>query len=282
MQIENFSLKYKPLLEFLEKNIKHFPRSAVVLGSGLGNFADRFKILQSFSFKEMPCFPSATIVGHQGIMLIVKIANNPILLFQGRIHLYEGNSLSDTLLPVYISYILGCKNIILTNAAGGVNQNFSPGDLMLINSFIAPPLKKKLSELLYPPPFEMKEKYYNLPGNELNKIIKTTALKNQIDLKEGTYWYSTGPCYETPSEVRMIGKFGGDAVGMSTAHEAFFAASLKMQIGAISCITNHAAGISQKKLSHSEVTETATAVKNKFETLLEKTIEAILAVAEIK
>ena len=179
------------------------------------------------------------------------------------------------MLPVFISYKLGCKRIFITNAAGGVNTNFQPGDLMLIKSFNTIFIKKEITQLIKIASEKGKENLSDFTSGKFNSIIKNAALKEGIELKEGVYWYNKGPAYETPAEIQMVSGFGGDAVGMSSAHEAVFAAFLGMQVSSVSLITNLAAGLSPRKLSHKEVTETANLAKSKFERLVKRMISLL-------
>jgi purine-nucleoside phosphorylase len=179
------------------------------------------------------------------------------------------------MLPVFISYKLNCKRIFITNAAGGVNTNFQPGDLMLINSFNTLFIKKEITQLIGITSVKGKGNLIDFTSKEFNSIIKTAALKEEIELREGVYWYNKGPAYETPAEIQMVSRFGADAVGMSSAHEAVFAAFLGMQVSSVSLITNLAAGLSPKKLTHREVTETANLARSKFERLVKRMISLL-------
>jgi purine-nucleoside phosphorylase len=198
-----------------------------------------------------------------------------LLLFQGRIHFYEGYKIYECIIPVFIAHHLNCKQMLITNAAGGINRNLSPGDLMLTNSFNGFNIKRELTNIIGVPSKEMLRSLSDLPSSKLNEIIRKSAVVEKIRLQEGTYWYLKGPSYETPAEINMMYRFGADAAGMSTVHEAIFAATLGIEVAAISCITNLAAGISPTKLSHEEVTETANRVKSKFERLVKKIISYI-------
>jgi purine-nucleoside phosphorylase len=170
---------------------------------------------------------------------------------------------------------LKCKNLFLTNAAGGINFNFKPGDLMLTLSFNANAIKKELTSLIGLADAASKDRLIGFPSENLNNVLRNAALEEKIELKEGVYWYTKGPSYETPAEIRMMRTFGGDAVGMSTAHEAIFASYLGLNVAAVTCITNYAAGIIQEKLSHAEVTETANMVSEKFERLVKRFIKML-------
>ena len=268
----NLNLKYKELANLLKKLAPFKPEVSLILGSGLGNFASSVKVFKTISTSDLPGYPPSTIVGHEGKIHFAEYAGKKLLLFQGRIHFYEGYPISECVLPAFLSHKLGCTKILITNAAGGINPDFHPGDLMLAVSFNASAIKKELSSLIGTLSEDGINYLKNFPSREFNDIIRKAAREEEIDLKEGVYWFTKGPSYETPAEIRMMGKFLGDAVGMSTVHEALFAASLGMEVGSISCITNYAAGISTSKLDHSEVTETANVVKGKFEKLVKRII----------
>ena len=268
----DLSFKYQDAITFLKKESPFTPDIAVVLGSGLGNFADSTKKIKSISTSNIPAYPSASVEGHKGLIHFSKIENKKILIFQGRNHFYEGYGLSDCVLPVLLTKKIGCDKIIFTNAAGGVNKNFVPSDLMLVESFNSMNIKKELTGLIGISSLEAKNNFHNCPSSRINKIFKETADENGINLKSGNYWYTKGPSYETPAEIEMIRRFGGDAAGMSTVHEAIFASSLNMEIAIVSCITNMASGISEQKLSHAEVTETAKNSSEKFALLIKTAI----------
>ncbi len=268
----NLSFKYKSLLDFLKYEAPFNPDVSIILGSGLGDFADELQIHKSISTSDIPDYPASTVIGHKGKIHFAEYHNKKIILFQGRIHFYEGYNINECILPVFISNKLGAKHLLLTNAAGGINNNFVPGDLMLANSFNGILIKKELTDLIGLTNQGGKDNSLNLPDTELNKLIKLAAQKEKINLKEGVYFYSKGPTYETPAEIKFFAKYGADAVGMSTVHEAVYASYLGMRTSAISCITNFAAGISNQKLSHSEVTETANKVKATFSRLIKSII----------
>lgn len=271
----DLAFKYKDLIEHLNKIAPFTPQVAIVLGSGLGNFAESVNVIKSISTSELPGYPPSTVEGHSGKIIFARSEEKKLLLFKGRIHYYEGYKINECILPVFISHKLGCNKIIFTNAAGGINKDFSPGDLMLANSFNGINIKKELTDLIGIATGEMKNNLVDFESSSLNKIIKQAAEKEKINLKEGTYWFSKGPSYETPAEIKMMQKYGGDAVGMSTVQEIIFALALGMEAASISCITNLAAGISSTKLSHEEVTETADRVKTIFERLVKCIISLI-------
>ena len=271
----NLNDKYRETLIAIGKQIPFEPQMCIVLGSGLGDFAKKIETVKSIATSSLPNYPKSTVEGHQGYLHFSNYAGKKLLIVQGRIHFYEGYSISQTILPIHIAKKLNCKNIILTNAAGGVNPNFSPGDLMIANSFNSFNIKKEITLVTGLTSIENRNAFLDFPSKSLNDKIKQAAFEENIHLREGVYWFTKGPSYETPAEIKMIGKFGGDAVGMSTAHEAVFASISQMKVASISCITNFAAGLSPQKLSHNEVMETAERVKHDFERLVKKTIEII-------
>jgi purine-nucleoside phosphorylase len=268
----DLNFKFKTLIDFFDKNAPFQPELAIILGSGLGEFAKSVNTKKTFSTSSIPGYPKSTIEGHAGKIHFAEYKKKKLLLFQGRIHLYEGYKIYDCILPAFIAHKTGCKRILLTNAAGSVNINFHPGDLMLTNSFNGMNIKKELTALLGLAGIDDKNRMCDFPSLSFNKKIKSAALEEKIELQEGVYWYSKGPSYETPAEIKMTRLCGGDAAGMSTVHEAIFSSYLGMEISAISCITNYGAGISKTKLSHADVTETADLVKEKFARLVKKII----------
>lgn len=267
--------KYKTLLTEIKSFAPFEPQVALILGSGLGDFAKSIKIEKSISTSELTGYPKSTVEGHKGFIHFAELYGKRLLMFQGRIHFYEGYSISDCVVPIHIAKYLGCNTIILTNAAGGINSDFQPGDLMLITSFNSINIKTELSTLLGLSSVKDRNNFLDFPSNEVNNIIRKASLEEKIFLREGIYWMVKGPSYETISEIRMISKFGTDAVGMSTAHEAIYAFKVGMKVGAISLITNYAAGIAHQGLSHKEVIETAEKSKNKFEKLIKQIINLL-------
>jgi purine-nucleoside phosphorylase len=271
----NLNLKYKELADLLKETAPFKPDLSLILGSGLGNFTSSVKLFKTIFTSELPGYPPSTIIGHEGKIHFAEYEGKKLLLFQGRIHFYEGYPISACVLPAFLSHKLGCSKILITNAAGGINPNFHPGDLMLDISFNSFTIKKEISLLIGPMSEEGANNLRDFPSEAFNNIIRNAAHKEKIDLKEGVYWLSKGPSYETPAEIKMMGKFGGDAIGMSTVHEALFAAYCGLEVASISCITNYAAGISKSKLSHAEVTDTANIVKDKFERLVKRIISLV-------
>jgi len=271
----DLNFKYKEAFTYLKNKAPFNPEIAVVLGSGLGNFADSTEKVKTIQTNKIPKYPSSSVEGHKGLIHFSFIEKKKVLIFQGRLHFYEGYDLSDCVLPVLLSKKLGCGKIIFTNAAGGVNKNLHPGDLMLVESFNSMNIKPELTKLIGLSSPENKNNFLNCPSNELNQTISQTADEFGIRLQKGIYFYNKGPAYETAAEIKMIQKYGGDAAGMSTVHEAVFASFLNMEVAIISCITNMAAGISETKLSHSEVTFTANQAAEKFSILLKSIISRL-------
>jgi len=271
----NLNFKYKEIINALAKLFQVTPDIAIILGSGLGDFAKSINIKNSINTSSLPGYPASTIQGHEGKIILGEYAGKNILLFQGRIHFYEGYSLSQCILPAFITSKFGINKILFTNAAGGISENLTPGDLMLTTSFNGISIMKELTDLIGLPYAEEKNNFLDFPSAAFNNIILKAAEKENIELQKGVYWYTKGPSYETPAEIKMIKIFGGDAVGMSTVHEAIFAGYTGLKTASISCITNYAAGISDKKLNHSEVTETANLVKDKFERLVKRVIASV-------
>jgi len=267
--------KFRKLVKLLKNEAPFVPEIAIILGSGLGDLAERMDIIKSIDTSTLPGYPVSTIEGHKGYIHFAEYNGKKALLFQGRIHYYEGYQLSDCIVTVHIAYKLGCRNILLTNAAGGVNPDFKAGDLMLLTSVNSMNLKKEMNELFGVISVDQINAFQNFPSKEMNEKIIKASLEEKVYLRKGVYWFNKGPMYETPAEIKMASAFGADAVGMSTAHEAIYAVLVGMNVAGISCITNMAAGISQNKLSHQEVMETANDVKADFERLVKKIIELV-------
>ena len=267
--------KLKKCYESVREKTDFVPEIALILGSGLGDYADSLEIEQSIEYTEIEGFPVSTVKGHKGRFVFAHIDGKPVVIMQGRVHYYEGYPMTDVVLPTRLMGLLGAKKLILTNAAGGVNYDFKPGDFMMITDHITtaipnPLIGPNLDELgtRFPDMSEV----YNL---ELQEKIKAAAKKLNIPLKEGVYMQFTGPSYETPAEIRMCRTWGGDAAGMSTACEAMAANHMGMKVCGISCITNLAAGMSKEKLNHKEVQETADRVSVQFKQLVTELIRTM-------
>lgn len=248
------------------------PRVALVLGSGLGNYGEQIKISQVLDYHEIEGFPVSTVPGHRGRFLFGYVDDVPVVAMQGRVHYYEGYPMTDVVLPIRLMKLLGAGILFLTNAAGGVNPEFSAGDFMLIKdqiaSFVPSPLIGENLEELGPRFCDMSEVY----DKDLQEIIRKTAKDLGIPLQEGVYIQLTGPNFETPAEVKMCRTLGADAVGMSTACEGIAANHMGMKICGISCISNLACGLTDQPLTHQEVQETADRVAPLFEKLVTASI----------
>ena len=261
--------------ESVRKQIDFTPQVALVLGSGLGDYAESIRVEATLDYHDIEGFPVSTVPGHKGQFIFGYVGDVPVVCMQGRVHYYEGYPMSDVVLPARLMKLMGAQVLFLTNAAGGVQLGMHSGDLMLITgqiaSFVPSPLiGANLDEL--GPRFPDMSEIYN---RDLIQIVRKCAAELSIDLKEGTYLQFTGPAYESPQEVAMARSLGADAVGMSTACEAVAANHMGMKIVGISCISNMACGISPVPLSHKEVQEAADKVAPQFKALVTRTIEEI-------
>lgn len=264
--------KLTKCLESVRKKTDFKPEVALILGSGLGDFADEINIVDTIEYTDIEGFPVSTVKGHKGRFVFGYVEETPVVIMQGRVHYYEGYDMADVVLPTRLMGMMGAKKILLTNAAGGCNENFKPGDLMLITDHIttgvpSPLIGPNVEELGTRFP-DMSEVY----SKRLREVIRNAAKECDVELQEGVYVQFTGPNYETPAEVKLAQLWGGDAVGMSTACEAMAACHMNMEVCGISCITNMAAGISKVQLNHKEVQETADKVAKVFKALVAKVI----------
>lgn len=256
----------------IRKRTDFKPEVALILGSGLGDYADSIRTEAVVDYSDIEGFPVSTVTGHKGRFVFGYVGEVPVVIMQGRVHYYEGYPMADVVLPTRLMGMLGAKKLFLTNAAGGINESFQPGTLMMITDHIAtavpnPLIGVNIEELGVRFP-DMSEVY----SSRLQDVIRSSAKQCGIAIREGVYVQLTGPSYETPAEIRMCRGFGGDAVGMSTACEAIAARHMGMEICGISCITNLAAGISKVKLDHKEVQETADRVSAEFKKLVTQVI----------
>lgn len=252
---------------FKEK-IDFTPKVALILGSGLGDYADGIQIEATLDYHDIKGFPVSTVSGHKGRFVFGYVNEVPVVIMQGRVHYYEGYSMEDVVLPTRLMKMMGAEILFLTNAAGGVNYDFHAGDFMMItdqiSSFVPSPL-------IGPNIDELGERFSDMSriyNHELCEIIRETAKELEIPLQEGTYIQLTGPNFESPKEVKMCRILGADAVGMSTACEAIAANHMGMKICGISCISNLGCGMSDQPLSHEEVKETADRVAPMFKKLI--------------
>ncbi len=248
---------------------------AVILGSGLGGYADALSDAKSIPYGDIPGFPTSTAPGHAGRWCAGTLHGKRVCMMQGRFHAYEGYDLREVTLPIRVMKRLGVKTLIVTNASGGVNTSFAPGDLMLMTDFINlsgknPLTGPNLDE--FGPRFPDMSHAYDV---RLQKLTQDVAAKLGVALKQGVYCWMNGPTYESPAEIRMARILGGDAVGMSTVPETIVARHCGMDVLGLSCITNMAAGILDQPLSHQEVMETGERVKDTFRALVDGVIAAL-------
>lgn len=269
--------KLDKAVDYLTSRITQSPVVAVVLGSGLGDFADNVVNPIEFKSSSIPAYPTSSVPGHDGSLVFGKLRRDSqespsLLIFKGRVHYYETGNLKTTTFPISVAAALGARYLLATNAAGGINPNFSEGDLMLIEDYInfsfLNPHHSDQASLSTP--------FHTKPSSPLDKQLAecilgaSEALK--IRLRRGTYCWLKGPSYETKAEIEMLHRLGADAVGMSTVPEMVLASELGMKVGAISLISNMAAGLAVGRLSHEEVAETGARVKGVFKSLLEEAI----------
>lgn len=262
--------------ECFKSKISFVPDIALILGSGLGDYADTIKQEAVLEYKDIEGFPVSTVAGHKGRFVFGYVGDVKVVVMQGRVHYYEGYSMEDVVLPVRLMKLMGAKVLFLTNASGGVNFDYSAGDFMLISDQIcmapSPLIGENLDEL--GPRFPDMSNIYD---RDLRKTVRDTAASLGIKLQEGVYIQLTGPNYESPSEIRMVRTLGADAVGMSTACEAIAANHCGLKTVGISCVSNLACGLTDKPLSHAEVQETADKAAPLFRQLVTESIKNIAA-----
>ena len=258
--------------QYIQGKMSKKPKIGLVLGSGLGIYVDQIQNKTIIPYQDIPHFKRTSVEGHEGRLILGEVHGVPVAALQGRLHAYEGYAMEDIVLPVRTLAALGIEILFLTNASGGINTNFHPGDLVAItdhinltgrNALVGP----NIAEL--GPRFpDMSEAY----DPELNTILGSVAKTHHVDMKSGVYCSVLGPTYETPAEIRMIRILGGDMVGMSTVPEVIAANHLGLRVAGVACITNYAAGIKQEKLSHADVKKVAEKAMVGFATILTETI----------
>ncbi|WP_257832278.1 purine-nucleoside phosphorylase [Salipaludibacillus agaradhaerens] len=265
----------KEAKEYIESKLTVKPTIGLILGSGLGVLADDIKDPVTIPYKDIPGFPQSTVTGHKGQFVIGELEGKIVAAMQGRFHYYEGYTMALVTLPVRVMKAMGVDNLIVTNAAGGINESYQPGDLMIIkdhiNMFGTNPLIGPNEEevgVRFP---DMSQAY----TPKLVELAENVAKALSIDVHKGVYVGNTGPAYETPAEVRMLRTLGGDAVGMSTVPEVIVARHSNMSVLGISCISNMAAGILDQPLTHDEVMETTERVKVNFLNFVKATIKRL-------
>ncbi len=265
--------KLQRCLKTVRERTDFVPEIALVLGSGLGDYARNMEVEYELPYREIPGFPVSTAPGHDGRFIFGRVGGRKVVCMKGRVHFYEGYEISDVILPIRLMYLLGAKILFLTNAAGGIGDGFQPGDFMMITDHIS---SFAVNPLIGPNIDELGERFPDMsnaydPG--LQETIRSAAKELGIVLREGVYVQATGPSYESPAEIRMFKLLGADAVGMSTVPEVIAANHCGFRVCAISCISNLAAGIAKHKLTMEEVFEAGRKAAPLFEKLVTKVIE---------
>jgi len=260
---------------YLKQNVKTVPEACVVLGSGLGGYARTFSAAAAVKYEDIPGFPVSTVEGHAGELVFGEKNGVRVVCMNGRFHCYEGYSAAETVIPLRALIKLGIRTLLVTNAAGGINTGFKPGDIMIIEdhinfTFLNPLVGQNLSE--FGPRFPDMTYAYD---KGLVSLLKDAAAEKGIDVRGGVYAMMKGPSFETPAEIRALRALGADAVGMSTVPEIIAAAHAGVRSAALSCITNMAAGILDKPLTHSEVMETGRAAAGKIEMIIDGFFEKL-------
>lgn len=273
--------KLKQCVECVKSKIAFEPKVAIVLGSGLGDYAEDISVVAELPYEEIEGFPVSTVPGHDGKFIFGYIKEMPVVCMKGRVHYYEGYSMEDVVLPIRLMGLLGAKILFVTNASGGINSSFHAGDLMLITDHVScfvpnPLLGANLEELGTRFP-DMSQVY----DKELGDVIRKKAQENGINLQEGVYAQLSGPSYESPAEIRMLKALFVDAVGMSTVVETIAARHMGMRVCGISCVCNLAAGLSPTPLNHKEVQEAANKTAPFFKKLVTESVGAFADLFDI-
>lgn len=258
--------------QFIQSKIGKKPKIGIVLGSGLGIYVDQIQNKTVVSYDDIPHFKKTSVEGHSGALIAGEVHGVPVVALQGRIHAYEGYPMEEIVLPVRTMAMLGIEYLFLTNASGGINADFHPGDLVTISDHIN---LSGRNPLVGPNIAELGPRFPDM-GNaydqELRELLHQVGKNHHVDLKSGVYCSVLGPTYETPAEIRMLRIIGADLVGMSTVPEVIAASHLGLKVAGVACITNYAAGIKQEKLSHADVKKVAEKAMVGFATVLTETI----------
>ncbi|HHW31798.1 MAG TPA: purine-nucleoside phosphorylase [Clostridiaceae bacterium] len=259
--------------EYIRNKIDFQPEIGIILGSGLGSLADKINDAVAIDYNEIPGFPHTTVEGHTGKLILGSFFGRLVAAMKGRFHYYEGYDINQVVFGIRVFKFLGIGSILVTNASGGINENFKPGDLMIISdhiSFFSPSPLRGINEESYGKRFP---DMCNTYDKDLREIARKSAEELSLDIKEGVYAFTQGPMYETPAEIRALRILGADAVGMSTVPEVIAARHSGMKVLGVSCITNMAAGIGNNSLNHEEVIKTAGETEQKFTMLVSKIME---------
>ncbi|MCQ2977764.1 MAG: purine-nucleoside phosphorylase [archaeon] len=267
--------KLNETVNYIKGKVNFIPKTAIILGSGLGSLADDVTDAIVIPYKEIPNFPVSTVAGHKGELIFGKLEGKDVILMNGRFHYYEGYDLSMTTYPIRVFKLLGVENLLLTNAAGGLNESFDKGDLMIINdhlSFFAESVLRGPNIDEFGPRFPAMNDAYN---KGLIEILKPIMSEVTGKCNIGTYAYMKGPTYETPAEIKALCLLGADAVGMSTVPEAVVATHCGIKVAGITCITNMSVGSKTEVASHEDVKETARKAEANFKEVVKRFIKAI-------
>lgn len=269
----DIQIKIEKAANYILSQSKYKPNIGLILGSGLGVLAEEIEDKEIYPYEDIPYFPVSTVEGHAGQLVVGMFQGKAVITMMGRFHYYEGYDMEEVTFPIRVMKRIGVQNIIITNAAGAVNVNYEPGDLMIIKDHINlsganPLIGKNLNEFGTRFP-DMSNAYKEVLRNKVIEAAKELGIK----IREGVYTYMTGPSYESPAEIKMVRIIGGDAVGMSTVPEVITAVHSGMDVLGISCMTNMAAGILDQPLDHKEVIETSNKVKEKFIALMKLVIK---------
>lgn len=268
--------KCQETLDFLQKRVPGFqPEIAVVLGSGLGRFADLIQVEATVAYAEIPNFKQTAVVGHSGNLIFGMVGGHKVVCQQGRYHFYEGHAITDVVFPIRVMAALGADKLIVTNAAGGINTIFAVGDIMMIRDHIN---FQGTNPLIGPNEDQMGPRFPDMTfayDPDFRRQMHEVAESLGIPIQEGVYLAVTGPSYETPAEISMFRTIGADAVGMSTVPEVIAASHLGMRVLGLSCISNAAAGMSGEKLDHTDVEKVAKTMGHHFENLVRTWIEGL-------
>lgn len=258
--------------QFVLSKISTTPKIGIVLGSGLGIYVDQIQNKTIIPYEDIPHFKRTSVEGHSGALIVGDVNGVPVVALQGRHHAYEGHEMEEIVHPLRTLAAMGIKILFLTNASGGINFDFHPGDLVAINDHINlsgrnPLVGPNLNEL--GPRFPDMGNAYD---KDLREVLHRVAKNNKVEMKTGVYCSVLGPTYETPAEIRMLRTIGADLVGMSTVPEVIVAAHMGLKVAGVACITNYAAGIKEEKLSHADVKKVAEKAMVGFATILTETI----------
>ncbi|MFH1682050.1 MAG: purine-nucleoside phosphorylase [Candidatus Eisenbacteria bacterium] len=260
---------------FLDLRLPEKPEIAVLLGSGLAPLADRSERLFSLEYWQIPHFPRSSVPGHPGHLVVARIGETPVLFLQGRVHYYEGVHLADATLPLRVVRRIGVRSLIVTNASGGINPSFEPGEIVAVRDHIN--LMGTNPLIGYVPPGE-EPRFVDLSeaySKRLRELARQEAEGIGLSLREGVYAAVSGPSYETPAEIRFLGQVGADLIGMSTVPDVIVAKQVGFEILVLSCVSNRAAGTSESPLTHQEVIETTARVAEPFSNLIGRIVQRI-------